>query len=108
MKRSIAATTLIPVVLAIAACAAATRDLPVSYTGVTRDDVHAIEQLVSRRPDILKPLISIERTRAGCVRVYSGRWAKTGDVFDEFTAAKRGGSWVISSSIKRGPIIITY
>ena len=101
--------------LLLANCACcSTQTPPVEFSGVTRQDVIEIESLVTRRDDILKPVVSvraIERsgggTRSRHIQVVSGRNSKVGDAFDEFDVAKRQGRWVISSPILRDRIVVT-
>ena len=86
----------------------------VTFSGVTRQDVSEIEQMVARRSDIVKPVVSVHLMDIGGGRVWTthiivvtGRDDQIGDTFDTFRVAKRDGRWRITSPVQRETIVVT-
>ena len=101
--------------LLIAGCVTPSRHTrEVTFSGVTRQDVSEIEQMVTRRSDILKPVVSVDLMDIGGGRVWTshivvvtGRNDHIGDTFEMFRVAKRDGRWRITSPVQRETIVVT-
>ena len=66
--------------------------------GISRADIHAIEALVARHPEIRKPILRMWVVKNDRVQVITGRDEHRGDIYNCFHVTKRDGKWRIEES----------
>ena len=66
--------------------------------GISRGDIHQIEALVAKHPEIHTPILRMFAVPNDRVQVVTGRDEHRGDVYNCFHVVKRGGKWLLEES----------